>query len=228
MNSPDFQGSIGSKYKWFIGQIPPGQNQMVGGADWKTAWGNRVRVRIPAIHSRLGANTPDDKLPWAIIAKPTSQGYLNGGSTAIIGGEWVIGFWLDSDSMNPQIPVITAIFDVNYEDSGIKQGNNRSTEFKKVDRYWMFEPADYQKIGGTTPTTQAKPSSDAFNSAKTPETPPGIIPEVSWREVGNNISLSELESIRNSGAPWITPSVISDAETDAIRLGVITEEQRTI
>lgn len=166
MFSPESQGFIGSNFKWFVGQVPPNQNQITKGGNWKTAWSNRVKVRIVGVHPKEGAYVSDDKLPWAIVAKPTHQGYLTGGSTGIIGGEWVTGFYLDSDSTNPQIPVITHVLDVNTEEQGIKASKGGSTEYKKVDRYWMFEPATFQMIGGTTPKSQAKPSSVAFNSAK--------------------------------------------------------------
>lgn len=167
MFSPDSQGFIGSNFKWFIGQVPPNQNQILKDVNWYTAWGNRVKVRIVGRHPKEGQFLSDNNLPWAIVAKATSQGYLTGGSTGIIGGEWVTGFYLDSDSTNPQIPVITHVLDINTDERGIKESINGSTEFKKVDRYWMFKPGPHQKVGGTSPSSQAKLSSDAYESAKT-------------------------------------------------------------
>ena len=166
MFSPDSQGFIGSNFKWFIGQVPPNQNQIVKGGNWNTAWGNRVKVRIVGRHPKEGQFLSDDNLPWAIVEKSTSQGYLTGGSTGIIGGEWVRGYYLDSDSTNPQIPVITAVLDVNTEEQGIKASKGGSTQFKKVDRWWYCEPPTFNMIGGTTPKSQAKPSLDAFKNAK--------------------------------------------------------------
>lgn len=100
---------VGNNYRWFIGQVPPKKNQYQCNVKWKDAWGDRVKVRIPGVHPQ--DNTiKDDDLPWAIVAKPTSQGNFNGGTSGIMGGEWVIGFFLDESN---QIPVITHVLGVN-------------------------------------------------------------------------------------------------------------------
>jgi hypothetical protein len=60
---------------------------------------------------------PDSELPWAIVAKPTTAGNRNKQSTGIWGGEWVVGFFMDSDC---QIPVITHVLGHNFHGEIIK------------------------------------------------------------------------------------------------------------
>lgn len=102
-------GFAGLSYRWFIGQVPPVKNQHKCGVKWSEAWGDRVKVRIMGLHSQ-DATIKDDDLPWAIVAKPTSQGNFSGGTTGIMGGEWVIGFFLDESN---QIPIITHVLGLN-------------------------------------------------------------------------------------------------------------------
>ena len=101
-------GFAGISYRWFVGQVPPDQNQTSKNAKWKDAWGERVKIRIPGIHD--SCEVTDDNLPWAIVAKPTSHGSYSGGSTGIYGGEWVLGFFLDESN---QVPVITHVLEKN-------------------------------------------------------------------------------------------------------------------
>ena len=119
------------EYSWFIGQVPPDQNQFVQGANWVESHGNRVKVRIPGKHPK-NALIPDEDLPWAIVAKPTSHGNYSGGSVGIWGGEWVLGFFMDESE---QVPVITHVLGnnlVNYEVTKSKDG---STSFARVNRF---------------------------------------------------------------------------------------------
>ena len=95
MFKPGFFGI--NPQRWFIGQVPLNQ---VENKVSKVKWGDRVKVRIMGYHPKDGDILKDDDLPWAIVLKPTSQGSLNRGSTAIVGGEWVIGIFLDDDYEN--------------------------------------------------------------------------------------------------------------------------------
>ena len=124
-------GYATKEYSWFIGQVAPDQNEFVKGATWKDAHGDRVKVRIPGKHPK-DATVTDDNLPWAIVAKPTSQGNYSGGSVGIWGGEWVLGFFMDESE---QVPVITHVLGnnlVNYEVTKSKDG---STSFARVNRF---------------------------------------------------------------------------------------------
>ena len=108
--------------KWFLGQVPPGpKNQHLEGVLWKDVHGDRVKVRIPGMHPMASSDDlcelPDSELPWAIVAKPTTAGNRNKQSTGIWGGEWVVGFFMDSDC---QIPVITHVLGHNFHGEIIK------------------------------------------------------------------------------------------------------------
>lgn len=131
---PNLGYDIGNN-KWFLGQVPPGpKNQHLEGVLWKDTHGDRVKVRIPGMHPMASsddiAELPDSELPWAIVAKPTTHGNFNNQSSGIWGGEWVIGFFLDSDC---QIPVITQVLGNNYHGE-IRESTNGTTLGQRVKR----------------------------------------------------------------------------------------------
>jgi hypothetical protein len=132
--------------KWFLGQVPPGQNQHREGVLWKDAHGDRVKVRIPGMHPMSSNDDAtevlDSELPWAIVAKPTTHGNLNNQSTGIWGGEWVIGFFLDSDC---QIPVITQVLGNNYHGE-IRASTNGTTLGQRVKRFTSGNPSNNTQI----------------------------------------------------------------------------------
>lgn len=135
--------------KWFLGQVPPNQNQHVKSPKWVDTHGDRVKVRIPGMHpmssSEDATELVDDKLPWAIVAKPTTHGNRNNQSTGIWGGEWVIGFFLDEDC---QIPVITQVLGNNYPGE-IRQSINGTTYGKPVKRYQPSNPSINTQIASS-------------------------------------------------------------------------------
>ena len=147
----------------FIGQIPPNWNEYLQGGTWKDAHNNRVKVRIPAKHSKSG-EIPDSDLPWAIVEQPTNTGMRNGASVGLWGGEWVKGYFLDEGE---QIPVITGVLSVNIVDGEIKNSENGSTGFRKVKRFnGGFIAQAYQMVGGPKPKAPAVPSKEDFKKAK--------------------------------------------------------------
>ena len=130
MFKPGFFGK--NPPRWWIGQVPLGQT------DNKTEsikWGDRVQVRIVGYHPMEGNILPDEDLPWAIILKPSSQGTLNKGSTAIIGGEWVVGIFLDDDCERPLIIGVIGRSNPGYECTLSDQQSEKSTEFKTTLSY---------------------------------------------------------------------------------------------
>jgi hypothetical protein len=145
-----------------IAQIPPGQNQHLKNAEWKDAWGDRVKVRIAGIHP-AGPEVKDDALPWATVLKPTSSGNLNQQSSSLWGGEWVVVEYIDGQLC------VTGVFDKNITEPGIKNSINGTTYFKNVNRYNSgLSPGPHQIIGAK-PTGQEKPPKEAFTQAtKTP------------------------------------------------------------
>lgn len=156
-------GFVGHDYKWFIGQVPPDQ---LANKTEKGAWGDRVRVKIPGYHSR-DKGVDNENLPWAIIAKPTSQGSYNYGSTGLSGGEWVVGFFLDEDC---QIPVITHVLGATKTENSITLEEAKAagtTYFKNVTRYnYGIEAQIHQQRGGSKPTAPAQPTAKSFSEAK--------------------------------------------------------------
>lgn len=144
MFKPGFFGK--NPPKWWIGQVPLGQT------DNKTEalkWGDRVKVRIMGYHPKEGNLLSDEDLPWAIILKPSSQGNLNRGSTSIIGGEWVIGIFLDDDCERPMILGIMGRSNPGYEVTLQDQQSQQSTEFKQALPYFDSIGAQpYQLISG--------------------------------------------------------------------------------
>jgi hypothetical protein len=155
-------GFVGNDYKWFIGQVPPNQ---LANKTQKGAWGDRVRIRIPGYHSQ-GPEVTDENLPWAIIAKPTSQGSYNYGSTGLAGGEWVIGFFLDESC---QIPVITAVLGATKLENltTLEEAKEKGTTYlKNVTRYNFGIAAKiHQQPGGSKPTAPALPTKEEVNKA---------------------------------------------------------------
>lgn len=163
-------GFVGNNYKWFIGQVPPKKNQYQGNVKWADAWGDRVKVRIPGFHPQ-DSSLKNDDLPWAMVAKPTSQGNFNGGSTGIMGGEWVIGFFMDESC---QIPVITHVLGVNLVGNSIdakKLQSLDSTFFEPVNKWdgTGHRPGPNATVGGPPPNKSAASdiTKDEFDAAST-------------------------------------------------------------
>ncbi len=125
--------------KWFLGQVPPENNQHYG-KEHHDAHGDRVKVRIPGMHPMASNEDAtellDYDLPWAIVAKPTTHGNRNNQSSGIWGGEWVIGFFMDEDC---QIPVITQVLGMN-DPGKIKKSTNGTTLGQSVSRYTLGNP----------------------------------------------------------------------------------------
>ena len=70
-------------------------------------WGYRCKVRIIGYHPFDGNILEDKDLPWAHVMVPASQGTAQGGfgeTPSLVGGECVIGFFLDGDEA--QQPII--------------------------------------------------------------------------------------------------------------------------
>jgi hypothetical protein len=151
-------GFTGINYEWFIGQVPPNQTLDKTSVD---GWGDRVKVRIIGRHNKSGSITPDEKLPWAIVERPTTQGNASRGSTGLTGGEWVRGYYLDPFK---QVPVIVSVlargtYENNVPLTVVKE--RKSTEFENVTRYNAFGPHAGQRLGADKPEQSASISSDS-------------------------------------------------------------------
>jgi hypothetical protein len=227
MSNTGFTGK--DNFQWWIGQVAVNQLEDRYNPDGF----DRVRVRIVGIHDKSGSKLPDSKLPWAMVERPTTQGSFNRSTTGLAGGEWVRGYFLDAYN---QVPVITAI--LTRSESGeiidldeVKQKG--STEFKNVVSYnFGFNPPSHKILGGAKPTEPAIPSQEDFNKAKNSQVEPAVptvLPGGTYTGPGDtSITLKELNDIRSSKLPYITSQTISDAESDAIRAGIIGINDRTV
>ncbi len=154
METKDFFGKKG-KTNWFIGQVPLGQTEN------KTnlyKWGDRVQVRIAGTDPGSGVQLNDRDLRWAMILKPGSQGTLNQASTGIIGGEWVIGIFLDDQKDQCLILGVLGRSDPKYYVRLEDQLSQGSTEFKSTYNYWgSMNGESFQTKGGSSFTGSTRP-----------------------------------------------------------------------
>ena len=190
-------------YKWFIGQVPPNQNQYSKNSTWNDAHNNRVKVRIPSMHPMSGKDSTllkDDDLPWAIVAQPTSHGNFNMTSSGIWGGEWVIGFFLDEEY---QIPVITHVLSNNLTQCDLKESVNGTTQGKRICRYNSGLKAGPHQTKGVPSFTKepAQPTKQEFEKAKETTPPEREVGSVYTDEFGNTYEVIRKNKIEGSFNP---------------------------
>jgi len=151
--SPEFFGK--GPTRWVIGQVVFDVENKVN----EDRWGDRVRVRLIGYDSPEGSKLADDDLRRGIVLKPTSQGSLNRGSTALVGGEWVIGF-LVNDGSNKKTVMIVGVLgksEPSYEMTQPEAIARKSSEFLTTLNYFgSVQPTDYQTLGGDTGQASSK------------------------------------------------------------------------
>ena len=157
----------GFSTKFFIAQVPLNQldNKVSIGR-----WGDRVQIRIIGVDPASGSDMRDDDLRTATIIKPTSQGNFNRGSTAITGGEIVIGMFVSGPpEYDAVILGVLPKTDSRYELNAAEVAQKGSTEFKTVNPYYgPLEPMAFQVRGGaksnnkTVPTVPGKSLWDSW------------------------------------------------------------------
>jgi len=126
----NFLGKDG--FIWWIGQVADPKywrNEKTRIDNGKESWGYRCKVRIIGYHS-FDRNELDDKdLPWAHILTSASDGAPAQGGFGklplLVGGESVIGFFLDGEEA--QQPVVMGCF-------------HRSPVVENIDNPQPFEP----------------------------------------------------------------------------------------
>tara|TARA_S200002703_G_scaffold138921_2_gene129381 strand:+ start:7790 stop:8572 length:783 start_codon:yes stop_codon:yes gene_type:complete len=221
--------------KWFLGQVPPAQNQHVKSPVWTDTHGDRVKVRIPGMHPMSSPDEEnevnDQELPWAIVAKPTTHGNRNAQQTGIWGGEWVIGFFMDEDC---QIPVITQVLGNNLNENTDTKFSDGNTKGKRIDRYNSGrEPNPAEITGGSKPDSQAKPSATELNKGKkevysSPTNENGVslgLKLESWDGGRKTISEKDYNTVIESKQSTTTPTVKLNAAKAAVNSGVISRKQ---
>ena len=146
------KGFFGKDIKFWIGQVP--LYQYLNKVD-QDKWGDRVKVRIMGYHPAEGSKLPDSKLPWAIVLRPNSQGSMNNTSTGIVGGEFVVGFFLDDDCTEPCIIGVMAKTGDEYDLTPDQVQQRQSTEFKRVQPFHgVITAPSYSTRGGAPPQSQ--------------------------------------------------------------------------
>jgi len=164
------KGFFGNSPKFWIGQVPPFQTTNKTDAN---RWGDRVEVRIMGYHPAEGTKLSDDKLPWAVILRPTSHGSLNKVSTGLSGGETVFGFFLDEKCTEPAIIGVLSRTGADVDISIDEASKAQSTGFKRIDPFHgTIQPSSYQLAGGEGSGSQQRvqlpPTKDFFK--KNPNT----------------------------------------------------------
>jgi hypothetical protein len=92
---------IGSDgFNWWVGQIETNKDD-----DPKKS--GRYRIRIVGQHLKDCDSTPTNELPWASVMMPVTtpftDGLSSGASVGLEQGNWVVGFYMDSDKQKPII-----------------------------------------------------------------------------------------------------------------------------
>lgn len=151
MFSPEFFGK--GSTPWVLGQVV--LDQIENKRD-ENRWGDRVKVRLLGYDPPDGTTLADDDLRYGIILKPTCQGTLNRGSTAIVGGEWVVGFLLDGGNQKNMIIVgVLGRSDPSYEMTGpLAQQKNSSEFLRTLNWFGSIQPVDHHTLSGGKSTNQ--------------------------------------------------------------------------
>lgn len=95
----EFSNFVGKDgFHWWVGQVES--------SDSSGKNSNRYKVRIVGHHLQSCEKQSTDDLPWAFAVAPTTDAYSQSGGTTtnLNRGDWVIGFFMDSD--NAQQPFI--------------------------------------------------------------------------------------------------------------------------
>ena len=103
-------------------------------------------------HPAEGSILEDKDLPWAIVLRHTSHGSLNKMSTGIVGGEWVVGIFLDDDYEKPMIIGVLGRTDPSYTITGSQIKNTKSSEFKRTPSF--IPPPKYQLLSKSNRSNQ--------------------------------------------------------------------------
>ena len=161
-------------YGVWIGQVAPNQTDN----DTEiSGHGIRVRVRIfystlpdgEGTHS-LGPEIKNQDLPLAIVKLPTTHGNGNRLSSGIIGGETVMGFFLDSKG---QIPVIDGVLarSINENQITAQEAEKAGTTYgKRLDPYSQKRSnvPPSRVVGAMPPEKPATPTREEFGIVDKP------------------------------------------------------------
>ena len=157
--------SIGKDgFVWWIGQVAPPQSWRDVNANIRNSGAKpaRVKVRIVGYHpfDPEGNILPDDDLPWAEVLADPYSGSGQGGlseSLTLVGGERVLGFFLDGD--DAQQPVVMGLFpkydNVKNTYKASEIASRKSSGFESFEAY--TRPNSSQPPGPNNLQTTADP-----------------------------------------------------------------------
>ena len=128
-------------FVWWIGQVadPRVWRTEKSRVDEKVgeSWAYRCKVRIIGYHTFDGNILPDEDLPWAHVLSSAADGSPGQGGFGkiplLVGGESVIGFFLDGDE--GQQPVVVGCF---YRNKSVQ--NSITPEAVKKEQSSQFKP----------------------------------------------------------------------------------------
>ena len=151
-------------FVWWIGQVAPPQSWRDVNANIRNSGAKpaRVKVRIVGYHpfDPEGNILPDDDLPWAEVLADPYSGSGQGGlseSLTLVGGERVLGFFLDGD--DAQQPVVMGLFpkydNVKNTYKASEIASRKSSGFESFEAY--TRPNSSQPPGPNNLQTTADP-----------------------------------------------------------------------
>lgn len=160
----NFLGKDG--FVWWIGQVadPKSWRDDKSRVDSNGSWAFRCRVRIIGYHTFDGNILPDDDLPWAHVLTSASDGAPGQGGFGklpqLIGGESVLGFFLDGEEA--QQPVVVSCF---YRNTSVQ--NLITPELIQQEKSSQFRPFTGMQGSFSASSTRSKKRDTA-----TTQTPP--------------------------------------------------------
>ena len=205
----NFLGKDG--FVWWIGQVadPSVWRNEKSRVDAKGSWAYRCKVRIIGYHTFDGNILPDEDLPWAHILTSASDGAPGQGGfgklPTLVGGESVLGFFLDGDEA--QQPVVVSCF---YRNTSVQ--NLVTPELVKSERSSRFKPfTGMQGAFSPSSTRRKKPEEGKINQPPTNTVPSG--PAVTFGvdtsgTIGLSTDFNPLSS--NSGSNFNFTGIVQD------------------
>lgn len=133
----NFAGKDG--FVWWVGQVanPSVWRNDKSKVDLDGSWAYRCKVRIVGYHTFDGTILPDEDLPWAHILTAAADGSPGQGGFGktpnLVGGESVLGFFMDGEEA--QQPVVVSCF---YRNVSVK--NNITPDLVAKEKSSRFQP----------------------------------------------------------------------------------------
>lgn len=211
-------------FVWWIGQVadPSVWRNEKSRVDNEGSWAYRCKVRIIGYHTFDGNVLPDSDLPWAHVLTSASDGAPGQGGFGklplLIGGESVLGFFLDGEEA--QQPVVVSCF---YRNESAK--SLITPELVKSERSSQFKPFPGAQGNLAVSNTRRK-KRDSGTIQQPPTNTVASGPAVTFGvDTAGTIGLSSDFNPLSSGAGsiWSNPSLVQDQlfYSDASSIGTL-------